>query len=91
MIDLGVVQFGAATGLVVLVLLLATAIKGSGRDRDAVLRYSYVELVVIAASVYHQFAVVSPQTGVENIIDGATWWIMGVVILRPWLSDLVDK
>lgn len=90
-VDIGFLHFSPHAGVVVAVFAAAIVLKGLDRNREVAFRYSALELVVIGASIYYQLLVLSPPTGIDNLVDGATWFIVGYAVIKPFAGDLVTK
>lgn len=64
-------------------------VKFAGYDETIVLGLSYMELASVTVSGIFTYVVISPATGLENILANITWWVFGYAIVKPLLVNRV--
>jgi hypothetical protein len=60
-------------------------------DTTMVLWYSPAELMVVLVSLWFPYVVISPSTGLQNLIDSLAFWVAGAVFLKPVILDRMTE
>ena len=75
--------------ITVFVYAATILVKAAGYDETVFLGLSYMELASVTVSGIFTYVVISPTTGLENILANITWWVFGYAIVKPLLVEQV--
>lgn len=76
--------------ITVVVYAATIVVKLAGYDETVVLGLSYMEIASVTVSGVFTYLVISPSTGLENILANITWWVFGYAIVKPFVVDRVS-